>query len=168
MSTEEYIMHPLGYKVSNKGTIIGKRGRPLKPYDNGRGYLIVTIPQKDGYRQTSKSVHRFVAEAWIPNPENLSDVDHIDSDRYNNHVSNLRWVTHGENIRYSYNSNNRSAKGSRNSRCKTSVKEVEDICCLLQEGYKPSEIRDMGYSYSRVRAIKRRTNWAHISSKYVW
>lgn len=44
-------------------------------------------------------IHRMVAETFIPNPENKPQVDHIDADRYNNHVSNLRWVTSLENSR---------------------------------------------------------------------
>lgn len=43
-------------------------------------------------------IHRLVAEAFVPNPENKTIVDHIDNDRYNNKPNNLRWVTTQENI----------------------------------------------------------------------
>lgn len=43
-----------------------------------------------------------VALTFIPNPNNKTDVDHIDHDTYNNHISNLRWVNHQENIHHSY------------------------------------------------------------------
>lgn len=56
-------------------------------------YLAVTIP----YRKDC-SIHRLVAEAFIPNPLGLRDVDHIDGNRSNNRVENLRWVSHKENI----------------------------------------------------------------------
>lgn len=47
-----------------------------------------------------KYVHRLVAYAFIPNPENKRTIDHIDGDKLNNHVSNLRWATHAENQLY--------------------------------------------------------------------
>ena len=60
--------------------------RLLSLMNDGRGYLHVTIPQ-------TKTVHRLVASAFIANPQNLPYVDHIDGDRTNNDVSNLRWVS---------------------------------------------------------------------------
>lgn len=45
-------------------------------------------------------IHRLVAQTFIPNPDNLTDVDHIDGDKDNNNVENLRWCTHKQNINY--------------------------------------------------------------------
>ena len=61
------------------------------------GYYAVTL--KDDVEPTWTSVHRCVAKAFLPNPENLSDVDHKDSDILNNSVDNLEWVSHQENCR---------------------------------------------------------------------
>ena len=57
-----------------------------------RGYPVVFIP----YRKDCL-IHRLVAEAFIPNPLGLKDVDHIDGNRTNSRVENLRWVSHKEN-----------------------------------------------------------------------
>lgn len=67
----------------------------IKPYPNNSGYLDVSL-YIDGKRYHRK-IHRLVAEAFIPNPEHLNEVDHIDTDKNNNIVTNLRWVTHSEN-----------------------------------------------------------------------
>lgn len=62
---------------------------------NGSRYPSVVLC-KDG-KIYPKAVHRLVAQAFIPNPENKPFIDHIDTDPYNNRVDNLRWVTQQEN-----------------------------------------------------------------------
>lgn len=155
-----------GYKVFTNGIIIGKRGVPLTPQNNGKDYLIVNL-QINGNR-VCKSIHRLLAECFIPNPENLSDVDHLDGNRQNNALSNLRWVTHGENIAHSFALDNRTAKGETNANNLYSEIIVKEICELLEQGFASCEIRDFGYDYGLVRAIKRRQNWKHISLNYKW
>lgn len=155
-----------GYQVSQDGVVLGKRGEPLSQHDNGRGYLIVRLII-DG-RQTSKGVHRLVAEAFLENPTSLPEVNHKDCDRYNNHVSNLEWVTHGENIKYSYDSDNRSATGENNANCQTTEETVAKICELLSSGKSAACVRDCGFDYNLVRAIKQRKNWKHVSCNYTF
>lgn len=62
------------------------------------GYLLVGL-HKDGVRKTFR-VHRLVAEAYIPNPEGKSDVNHLDEDKTHNYVNNLCWMTSTENNNY--------------------------------------------------------------------
>ena len=64
----------------------------LKPGVKGNGYLQVTLG-----RGQNRYVHRLVAEAFIDKPDELSEVDHINGNRADNQVSNLRWVTRSEN-----------------------------------------------------------------------
>jgi hypothetical protein len=114
----------------------------------------------------TRGIHRLVAEVYLPNPNNLSDVDHIDGDRANNHLSNLRWLSHGDNIKHSYDTGRRSATGINNARCKTDENDVHNICFLLERNYTSACIRDMGFRYGLVRAIKLRQNWCSISNSY--
>lgn len=97
------------YEVSNTGKVrsndryitngIGtflKKGRILKPIDNGTGHLKVELKQ-DG-RTRREYVHRLVAFAFIPNPDGKPFVNHIDNNPANNNVENLEWCTHQENM----------------------------------------------------------------------
>ena len=61
-----------------------------------KGYVIISL-NKDGVQYT-RFLHKLVAEAFLPNPQGKPEVDHIDTDKNNNTVSNLRWVTRAENM----------------------------------------------------------------------
>lgn len=81
------------YPVCSKYPKKGFTGfREVKP-GLGSGYLQVGL----GRIRNTALVHRLVAEAFIPNSLGLRDVDHIDGDRTNNNLTNLRWVSHKEN-----------------------------------------------------------------------
>ncbi|CAL6063140.1 HNH_endonuclease [Hexamita inflata] len=84
------------YEVSNLGQVRNKQtGRILKPSDNGHGYLQVSLYlNKIGKRQY---IHRLVAQAFLENPNNYNDVDHVDCVKNNNNVQNLRWTTKSDN-----------------------------------------------------------------------
>lgn len=85
------------YAISDKGEVYSFRShKNLKPHPNHRGYLMVDLYDEFGVVKKG-IIHRLVAEAFIPNPENKPEVDHIDTIRHNNDVSNLRWVTRKEN-----------------------------------------------------------------------
>ena len=97
------------YQVSNNGRIkslsrkiVRKNGQfakvketILKPGTDRYGYSFVVLCNDRVKRTTA--IHRLVAAAFIPNPDNLPEIDHIDGDRANNHADNLRWVTVKEN-----------------------------------------------------------------------
>ena len=81
------------YEISNYGNVRNNT-KMVKTVPNKHGYNVVVL-----YNGTRKSVnvHRLVAAAFIPNPDNKPCIDHIDGDRANNHADNLRWVTYMEN-----------------------------------------------------------------------
>ena len=154
------------YYITKDGDIFNKYKKKIKPVNNGKGYLIVGLSFEG--KRIVKSVHRLLAEAFIKNPNNLSDVNHIDGDRRNNSLSNLEWISHGDNIKHSYLLKNRSALGIHNANCKTTEEDVIQICKYLEEGLKSSKIRDLGYNYNLVRSIKIRKIWNEISKDFIF
>lgn len=87
------------YKVSNKGRLKSiKTGKILSPSPTRSGY-INTLLYKEG-KPINVKVHRLVAEAFIPNTNNLPVVNHIDRNKANNEVTNLEWCTQQHNAEH--------------------------------------------------------------------
>ena len=82
--------------VNNKGTLEFRKGRILKENDN-RGYKLVCL--SNGGKTFKAKVHRLVAEAFVPNPDNKPEVDHISGDKGDNRACNLRWCSKAENMK---------------------------------------------------------------------
>ena len=80
------------YEITRDGHVINiHTGKEVKPQINGTGYYRVAIGKK------LKFVHRLVAQKYIPNPENLPQVNHKDGNRLNNCADNLEWVSNRDN-----------------------------------------------------------------------
>ena len=84
-----------GYKANRLGEIKGMRGGILSPVSDEKGYKRICCWLEDG--QIGQKVHRLVALTFIPNPDNLAQIDHIDQNKENNCVDNLRWINNRDN-----------------------------------------------------------------------
>lgn len=91
-------------QVGEFGTIVGKKGVMKQNNHNTKGYYRVHIGKRH------YAVHRLVAQAWIPNPYQLPQVNHKDGNKYNNNVSNLEWCSNQYNRRHAVLNNLSSAK----------------------------------------------------------
>lgn len=114
----EYPLNP-AYMISTHGRVWSTRSTLRsghKPYgllkitQEPAGYVATSILfTETGYGMKRIRVHRLVAQTFISNPDNLSDVNHIDGNKANNNLSNLEWVTHSDNIKKAYETGQRVA-----------------------------------------------------------
>lgn len=101
------------YEVSNFGRVMSlnyrmtKQSKLMSPSINSDGYACVNLT-KDGVGNSHK-VHRLVASAFIANPNNLPQVNHIDEDKLNNQVNNLEWCTGRHNVNHGTGNARRSS-----------------------------------------------------------
>lgn len=87
-----------GYTVCSNGLVLSKKGKELVGAICRLGYhrLCLTVKGK----QFNAYAHRIIASKFIPNPDNLPEVNHIDSNKLNNDVSNLEWCTRSHNMKH--------------------------------------------------------------------
>ena len=129
------------YQISDCGKVRSNfRSKDKSKYkeiklQNNNGYKLVQLNNKDS--KLMFRVHRLVAEAFIPNPENKRTVNHKDGDKSNNSVNNLEWATHSENNKHAFDKNLKENK-------KTYTKKDEmEIIRLKKEGFKIKEIKEI-------------------------
>ena len=91
------------YKINECGVVINSKGHVMRTAVGNSGYLRTTLEGNGKIGRKNKSIHRLVAQTFIPNPDNLPVVMHKDNDPFNNHVSNLQWGTQSDNIQQAFN-----------------------------------------------------------------
>ena len=100
-----------GYYISNLGRLKGRSGKILNLYINHEGYYTICLKLAGRYSKSkSIKIHREVAKAFIPNPNNLRVVNHKDGNKLNNIITNLEWCTDSENTIHAYKTGLAKAK----------------------------------------------------------
>lgn len=105
-----------------------------------------------------------VALAFIPNPDGLPEVDHIDNDRTNNNVSNLQWIDGTTNKKKTpFERRSKTHKGSLNGRAKLTEQDVLSIRSLYENGMSQSEIaKQYNLGWSTIHNIVTNNTWKGI------
>lgn len=136
-----------GYEASSDGHIRNKKTkRVLREFASKDGYL------RTQFNGKTRTVHRVIAEAFIPAVNGKDFVNHKDGNKRNNNIENLEWCTRAENIRHAYSHGLMKApKGELNGRAKLSIKDVQ----FIKSYYKR---RDKKYG---AKALAKRFNVAH-------
>lgn len=158
------------YVISNTGLLRHvKSDNNIVPYINHKGYEFVSI-YVGNYHHVTAFIHRLVANAFIPNPDNKPQVNHINGNKRINWVGNLEWNTAKENIQHAL-ANNLSSHHNLGESANGSIYKNEDIhrvCKLLEtKQYTNVEISKFtGVSKDVVSKVKIGNCWNHISSQY--
>ena len=155
---ENYEVDELGQvwslpKKTRKGTRLIKALRHPKT-----GYMYLDLCKNGNVKKFT--VHRLVALAYLPNPENKPQVNHINGDKTDNRLENLEWCTRSENQKHSIDIGLRSAKGVKNSQCKLTEQDVLYIRNSKENG--SILAKKFNISHPTICDIRKGRSWTHI------
>ena len=147
------------YDITRDGKVINKNtGYQLTPQLNGKGYLRVSIGKQLMF------VHRLVAEKYIPNPDNKTQVNHKDGNKLNNCVDNLEWVSNQENRNHAID-NGLHLIGEKCPRHKITEEDVIYIRQHKNEKTQKERAEISGVSRSTIGDIIHYRTWKQINEK---
>ena len=154
------------YQVSSLGrvkrTYKNKKERILKIYLRKDGYFQIQLSNQSKFKQFL--IHRLIAHAFIPNPDNKPFINHINGVRNDNRIENLEWCTNKENIHHAIKNGSRNDKGENNPNSKLTEEQIRTIKWLLKNSnLKQKEIANMFNVHpTHISSIKRNKYWNFV------
>lgn len=152
------------YQVSNFGRVKFKSTNALLSQRKDRyGYLKVSL-EIPTIKQLTKSVHKLVATTFIPNPENKPQINHIDTIKTNNHMSNLEWVTASENMNHAFvNIEFKYPTGAKHWKTTITLKDINQMVMLRNRGMYLKDIaKQFNLSTPTICDILKGKSWLHL------
>ena len=159
----DYFVRSDGKIFSTKNIGRGKYHKEITQYLRRDGYPVVTLGPND--HRVQKTVHRIIASTFISNPENLPEVDHIDNNKENNDVTNLRWISSFENkSRIPYESRSKNRIGSKNGNSKLTEEDVIQIRKMYESGnYTVSKLAELyNCGWTTISHIIKHETWKNV------
>ena len=142
-----------------------REGKILTPNNtNSKSYYRIRIHYLDGTAKM-EAIHRLVAKAFIPNPDNKEQVNHINGIKSDNTVTNLEWVTNEENMQHRYEVLKKftHVSGEENNLSKLKEEQVKEIPSLLKQGMTKTAIaKKFGVGLTTICEITSGRSWCHL------
>ena len=156
------------YLVDEYGNVKNSRtGNYIVGDKNNIGYSRVCLYDRDKRKRFFR--HRLVAEYFVPNPDNLPEVNHIDGDKDNCYYKNLEWCTRSDNESHAWRTNLAKAKkGENHPNSIYKESDIRKVCKLLESNEMTmKEISNQTkIPYTIVKQIKNKILWKDISKEY--
>lgn len=164
-----YLISNMNRVKATYRTIILKNGkqrvlpeRILSCSHNCHGYKIISFWNNN--KNKCYSLHRLIAKAFIPNPENKKEVNHLNGDKKDNRLENLEWATHQENLSHAFRTGLVNvSKGDNHYLAKLNSAQVKKIRELIKDGESAINISKMFCVSPRaIRDIRNNISWKHV------
>lgn len=152
------------YEINRFGVIRNRKtGKVKSQYPSNGGYYFVTL-HKENQGGKPRRVHRLLAEAFIPNPQQKPCINHINGNRGDYSLENLEWCTHDENMKHAFRTGLVNNTGERNGQAKISTEIAKKIKLLLASRKLTQQkiAERFGISRSLVLGIKLGRLWSHV------
>jgi len=152
---------PRRFDTHNNGYVLVKE-KIISPGLGHNGYFLTSLRVIPNGRRINFRIHRLVAEAFIPNPENKPQVNHINGIKSDDRACNLEWVSIKENIHHARDVLG-AYRGERNNKARLHVEDVIEIRILLMSGMSLADIAKLKkVTGPQIGHIKYKRSWSHL------